>query len=83
MKDERQVKPISSLHLVMAKIRERFVFDKTGRPAGVHLDFVECHDLLNELETEACARAYDRAKQSGEEAVPFEQALVHIESGRL
>jgi hypothetical protein len=66
----------------MAKIRERFVFDKNGRPAGVHLDFVECRDLLQELEAEACIRAYDRAKDSRDEAVPFEQALGSIESGR-
>ena len=64
----------------MAKIRERFVFDKNGRPAGVHLDFVECRDLLQDLETEACARAFDHAKDSGEEAIPFEQALAGIES---
>jgi hypothetical protein len=75
--------PISSLHLIMAKIRERFVFDKNGRPAGVHLDFVECRDLLQDLEAEACARAFDRAKDSGEEAIPFEQALAGIESRRL
>ena len=67
----------------MAKIRERFVFDKKGRPAGVHLDFVECRDLLQELEVEACVRAFDRAKESGEQALPFEEALTRIESGRL
>ena len=66
----------------MAKIRERFVFDKNGRPAGVHLDFVECRDLLQDLEVEACTRAFDRAKDSGEEAISFEQALAGIESTR-
>jgi hypothetical protein len=66
----------------MAKIRERFVFDKDGRPAGVHLDFVECRDLLQQLEAEECARAYDRAKDSGDEALLFEQALAGIESKR-
>jgi hypothetical protein len=66
----------------MAKIRERFVFDKNGRPAGVHLDFVECRDLLLELEVEECARAYDRAKDGGEAAILFEQALAEIESRR-
>jgi hypothetical protein len=65
----------------MPKIRERFVYDKNGRPAGVHLDFVECRDLLQELEAEECARAFDRAKNSGDEALPFEQALTEIESG--
>jgi hypothetical protein len=66
----------------MARIRERFVFDKNGRPAGVHLDFVECGDLLEELEAEQCARVYDEAKASGDEAVPFEQAVAEIERSR-
>jgi len=50
----------------MAKIRERSAFDKNGRPAGVHLDFADCHDLLKELEAEQCARAYDEATSSGD-----------------
>jgi hypothetical protein len=66
----------------MAKIRERVVFDKTGRPAGVHLDFVDCQDLMRELEMEACVRAYDEAKNSGDDAIPLELALAGIESRR-
>ena len=66
----------------MAKIRERTVFDKNGRPAGVHLDFVECRELLEELETEQCTRAYDEAKASGDEALPFETAIAEIERTR-
>lgn len=67
----------------MAKIRERVVFGKDGRPAGVHLDFTECGDLLAELEAEESARAYDEAVESGGGAVPFEQAVAEIERGRL
>lgn len=66
----------------MAKIRERTVFDKNGRPAGVHLDFVECKELLEELETEQCARAYDEAKACGDAGLPFEQAIAEIERRR-
>lgn len=66
----------------MAKIRERVVFDKSGRPAGVHLDFVDCRDLLKELETEQCARAYDEATSSGGEALPFENVIAEIERPR-
>lgn len=67
----------------MAKIRERVVFGKDGRPAGVHVDFTECGDLLAELEVEASARAYDEAMESGGDAVPFEQVVTEIERGRL
>jgi hypothetical protein len=63
----------------MAKIRERFVFDKNGRPAGVHLDFVDCNDLLKELETEQCVRAYDEAASSGGAVLPFEHVIAEIE----
>jgi hypothetical protein len=67
----------------MAKIRERVMFGKDGKPSGVHLDFTECGDLLAELEAEQCVRAYDAAMESGLDAVPFEQAIVAIERGSL
>jgi hypothetical protein len=66
----------------MAKIRERVVFGKDGKPAGVHLDFTECGDLLAELEAEQCARAYEEAVESGNDALPFEQVVAEIERGR-
>ena len=65
----------------MAKIRERVVFGKDGRPSGVHLDFTECGDLLAQLEAEQCARAFDEAVESKLDAVPFEQAVNEIERG--
>ena len=66
----------------MSKIRERVVFDKNGRPAGVHLDFVECRDLLVELEAEESLRAYEAAVTSGDDALPFEQVVDEIERER-
>lgn len=66
----------------MANIRERYVFDKNGRPIGVHLDLVEGRELLEELEAEQWVRAYDRAKESGDEAIPFEQAVAETERDR-
>lgn len=66
----------------MANIRERYVFDKNGRPIGVHLDLVEGRELLEELEAEQWVRAYDRARESGDEAIPFEQAVAEIERDR-
>lgn len=66
----------------MAKIRERVVFGKDGKPSGVHLDFTECGDLLAELEAEQCARAYDEALESIQDALPFEQVVTEIERER-
>ncbi len=67
----------------MAKIRERVVFGRDGKPSGVHLDFTECGDLLAELEAEQCARTYDQAVESSLDAMPFDQAITEIERGRL
>ena len=64
---------------LMAKIRERFVFDKNGRPAGVHIDFVDCQELLKDLDLEQCVHAYDEASASGAEALPFERVIAEIE----
>ncbi|HUI40432.1 MAG TPA: hypothetical protein VL523_00535 [Terriglobia bacterium] len=66
----------------MAKIRERVVFDKNGKPAGVHLDFVDCSDLMADLEAEQSARAYEEAKASGDATLPFEQVVDEIERER-
>jgi hypothetical protein len=66
----------------MAKIRERVLFGKDGKPSGVHLDFTECGDLLAELEAEQCARAYDEAVEARGDAMPFEEAVTEIERGR-
>jgi hypothetical protein len=69
----------SPKNAIMAKIRERFVFDKNGRPAGVHIDFVDCQDLMKDLEAEQCVRAYDEAGSSGGQALPFEHVVAEIE----
>jgi hypothetical protein len=38
--------------------------------------------ILEELETLASMRAYDAAKASGDEAIPFEEAVQEIERDR-
>jgi len=66
----------------MVAIRERYVVDENGRRVGVFLDIADYQQLLEELEELACIRAYDAAKASGDEAVPFEQAVAEIERDR-
>lgn len=60
----------------MNALNERFVVDESGRRLSVLLDLEIYHKLLEELET---LRAYDEAKASGDEAIPFEQAVAEIE----
>ena len=38
--------------------------------------------VLEELEELESIRAYDRAKASGDEAIPFDQAIAEIERSR-
>jgi len=54
-------------------VRERYVVDEKGTRIGVLLDIDEYRRLLEELEELAAIRAYDAAKASGDEAIPFEQ----------
>ena len=46
------------------------------------LDIADYQRLLSELEELESIRAYDRAKASSDESVPFEQAIREIERER-
>ncbi|HEX3554412.1 MAG TPA: hypothetical protein VIA62_14405 [Thermoanaerobaculia bacterium] len=66
----------------MATRAERFLVDEDGRRVGVVLDIVEYKKLLEEVEELEAIRAFDAAKASGDEAIPFEQAVEEIEKSR-
>jgi hypothetical protein len=66
----------------MAKFKENYVVDEQGNPIGVVLDIADYRKLLEELEELESIRAYDAAKASGDEAIPFEQAVAEIEQNR-
>jgi hypothetical protein len=63
----------------MANIKERYLVDDNGNRIGVVLDVKEYKRLLQDLEELESIRAYDVAKASGDEAIPFEQAVAKIE----
>ena len=62
----------------MVKLRERYIVDEKGNRIGVLLDIEDYNRLLAELEELESIRAYDAAKASGDEAIPFEQAIAEI-----
>jgi PHD/YefM family antitoxin component YafN of YafNO toxin-antitoxin module len=70
------------LEVAMAKFKENYVIDDQGNPIGVVLDIADYRKLLEELEELESIRAYDAAKASGDEAIPFEQAIAEIEQNR-
>ena len=63
----------------MSAIHERFVVDKNGKRTAVLLDIEEYQKLLQGLEELDSLKAYDAAKASQDEAIPFEQAVAEIE----
>lgn len=66
----------------MKPFDEKFVIDDKGERVGVILTMEDYQKILEELEELESIRAYDEAKASREEAIPFEQAVKEIEKGR-
>ena len=66
----------------MAGFRQRYLVDEDGNRVGVFLDIAEYQELLEEVEELESIRAYDAAKSSRDEAIPFEQAVAEIERDR-
>lgn len=66
----------------MIKIKEKHVVDSRGRQVGVVLTNKEYRRLIRQAEELESIRAYDAAKASGEEAIPFTQARKEIERSR-
>ena len=63
----------------MRNIKEQYLVDDNGNRIGVVLNMKDYHRLLEQLEELESIRAYDVAKASGDEAIPFEQAVAEIE----
>jgi len=66
----------------MSTYKENFIVDENGARVGVVLDIADYQKLLEDLEELEAIRAYDEAKASGEEAVPFEEVIAEIEQSR-
>jgi hypothetical protein len=66
----------------MIGIKERYVVDENGTRISVLLGIEDYQRLLEELEELESIRAYDAAKASGDEVIPFEQAVAEIEQER-
>lgn len=61
----------------------QFIVDDLGNQVGVILEIGVYRELVEAAEELSAIRAYDDAKASGDEAVPFEEAVRDIEQGRL
>ena len=57
------------------ELKKRYLIDEDGKRVGVVLDIKDYRRLLEELEELETLRAYDAAKASGDQAIPFEEAV--------
>jgi hypothetical protein len=67
---------------MMSAFKENFIVDENGSRIGVVLDIADYQKLLEDLEELDAIRAYDEARASGSEAIPFEEAIAEIEQRR-
>ncbi len=65
----------------MITIHPEYVFDEANSPKAVILPFAEWKKVIDELEELDDIRAYDIAKSTSQETIPFEQAVREIEEG--
>ena len=56
--------------------KHRFVVDSGGKKTSVLLPIEEYEKLMEESEELEAIQAYDAAKASDDEAIPFEQAVL-------
>jgi hypothetical protein len=66
----------------MSVAKEQFVVDERGNRTAVLLAMERYFELLEAQEELESIRAYDEAKSSGDEAIPFPQAVKEIEGER-
>ncbi len=66
----------------MMRYKERYLVDENGNRIGVFLDIADYQKLLEKLEELEAICAYDAAKESDDEAIPFEVAIAEIEQER-
>ena len=62
----------------MTALQEQYVTDREGNRVGVLLGLKQFEEMLEALEELDDIRAYDEARASEEEFIPFEQAVAEI-----
>lgn len=67
---------------VATPFRGRYLTDSQGARIAVVLDIEEYEALLDQLDELESIRAGDEAKASGDERIPFDQAVRQIDEGR-
>ena len=66
----------------MGALKQQFIEDKQGHKIAVILPIEQYNRLIEQLEELEDIKAYDTAKASDDEIIPFDQALKEIEEKR-
>ena len=66
---------------MMVTVHPEYVVDKDKHPKAVLLPISEWEQVMEELEELDDIRAYDKAKASPPDSVPFDQAVREIQEG--
>ncbi len=69
-------------HMKTALKPKKYVTDRRGQKIGVVIAIEDYKKILADIEELESIRAYDAAKASGDEAIPFQQAMQEIERSR-
>ena len=65
----------------MVKIHPEYIVDEKKKQKAILLPLTEWNQVLEELEELDDIRAYDKAKASCQDSIPFEQAVREINEG--
>lgn len=66
----------------MIATKDQFLLDENGNRTSVLLNIQRYEKLLEAQEELEAVQAFDAAKASDDEAIPFDQAVREIEAGR-
>jgi len=72
---------IEKMEVAMITIHPEYVVDNTKKPKAIVLPLPEWEKVVEELEELDDIRAYDQAKKSSKEKLPFAQAVREIQTG--
>ncbi len=66
----------------MSTIEQQFIKDSKGQKIGILLPIDKYNRMLEKLEELNDIKAFDEAKSSNDEIIPFDQAVKEIEEKR-
>ena len=66
----------------MSTIEQQFIKDSEGQKIGILLPIDKYNRMLEKLEELNDIKAFDEAKSSNDEIIPFDQAIKEIEEKR-